>query len=110
MCAPFELQQHHSPPPRLPFSLSPSRQHQQSTAARSPLVCPPRCAVDGFGGGAGAGLGEVNWGSHTLVPFEKNFYMEHPDVTAMTKEEVFCHYTVVAPRCHTASRRKGRAH
>ena len=53
------------------------------------MVCPLRRADDGFGGGAGAGLGEINWGQHQLVPFEKNFYMEHPDVTAMTKEEVF---------------------
>ena len=45
-------------------------------------------AVGGDGGGAGAGLGEVNWGQHQLVPFEKNFYMEHPDVTSMSKEEV----------------------
>jgi hypothetical protein len=55
----------------------------------------------GDGGGAGAGLGAVNWSEHTLVPFEKNFYMEHPDVTAMSKEEVFpALHAVVAPRRH----------
>lgn len=48
-------------------------------------------ADDGFGGGAGAGLGEIDWGQHQLVPFEKNFYMEHPDVTAMTPQEVRIH-------------------
>jgi len=71
------------PPPLCPFP--------------PPFALPPAltcrdCADDGFGAGAGAGLGEVNWSQHQLVPFEKNFYMEHPDVTAMTREEVltFC--------------------
>jgi hypothetical protein len=37
-------------------------------------------------------LRQVDWGSHQLVPsaFEKNFYMEHPDVHAMPAEEVCC--------------------
>ena len=82
-----------------PFSLPPA---PPPAAAAVPLPPPLRspscsdlpadCADDGFGAGAGAGLGEVNWSQHQLVPFEKNFYMEHPDVTAMTREEVltFC--------------------
>jgi ATP-dependent RNA helicase DDX5/DBP2 len=46
----------------------------------------------GFGGGYGGGFGgdrmgglgsqlkEVNWKSQTLTKFEKNFYIEHPNV------------------------------
>ena len=56
-----------------------------------PLLIHQRVADDGFGGGAGAGLGKVDWGRHELVAFEKNFYMEHPAVSAMTKEEVLLH-------------------
>mmetsp|Transcript_23788 Transcript_23788/g.68411 ORF Transcript_23788/g.68411 Transcript_23788/m.68411 type:complete len:386 (-) Transcript_23788:161-1318(-) len=48
----------------------------------------------GFGGGSygakesfGGNLQAVNWGSIEVVPFEKNFYMEHPAVQAMTDEE-----------------------
>lgn len=85
-----------------PSILSPPRPARPPAAAAVPLPPPLRspscsdlpadCADDGFGAGAGAGLGEVNWSQHQLVPFEKNFYMEHPDVTAMTREEVltFC--------------------
>ena len=78
-----------------PFSLSlPPAAAAPNPPHRSPSCSdlPAYCADDGFGGGAGAGLGEINWSQHQLVPFEKNFYMEHPDVTAMTRDEVltFC--------------------
>lgn len=51
----------------------------------------------GFGGGGGGGdrmgglgnkLRAPDWSRTTLVPFQKNFYQEHPDVAAMTPEEV----------------------
>ena len=40
------------------------------------------------GGGLGASLRSVDWHQHELVPFEKNFYMEHPTVTARSWDEV----------------------
>ncbi|CAE7939546.1 dbp2, partial [Symbiodinium sp. KB8] len=43
----------------------------------------------GFGGsGLGSGLGAVDWSAHQLPPFEKDFYMEHPEVTKTPEEEV----------------------
>lgn len=38
--------------------------------------------------GLGAQLSDINWSSEELVPFTKNFYQEHPNVSAMTQEEV----------------------
>ncbi len=36
-------------------------------------------------GGLGAGMKDIrDWDMSTLVPFEKNFYHEHPALTAMT--------------------------
>lgn len=43
---------------------------------------------DRFGDEHGAGLRDLNWGREDLVTFEKNFYKEHPDVTAMTRDEL----------------------
>ena len=47
----------------------------------------------GYGGGGGGALGSglnqnIAWDLTKLAQFEKNFYMEHPDVTACTEEEV----------------------
>lgn len=61
----------------------------------------------GYGGGAGAGaygygggyggerrseelgakLQRIEWSRMELVPFEKNFYVEHPDIAAMPNDE-----------------------
>lgn len=35
----------------------------------------------GSGGGLGAGLSIIDFAKTELVPFEKDFYIEHPDVT-----------------------------
>jgi ATP-dependent RNA helicase DDX5/DBP2 len=35
----------------------------------------------GSGGGLGAGLSNIDFSKTELVPFEKDFYIEHPDVT-----------------------------
>jgi hypothetical protein len=44
----------------------------------------------GKGGGGrdnyGSGLRTIDWGRETLSTFEKNFYMEHPAVTARSEE------------------------
>lgn len=37
----------------------------------------------------GANLQTWDWGAETLVPFQKNFYVEHADVTNMTEREVY---------------------
>lgn len=47
----------------------------------------------GFGGGdrmseLGRGLRTINWKETQLVPFEKDFYQEHPRVAARTEQEV----------------------
>lgn len=39
------------------------------------------------GGGLGAGLREITWDLSALPVFEKNFYMEHPDVTRRSETE-----------------------
>jgi ATP-dependent RNA helicase DDX5/DBP2 len=36
----------------------------------------------------GAGLRAVEWGREELVPFEKNFYKEHPNVSARPEAEI----------------------
>lgn len=41
----------------------------------------------GGSGGLGAGLREITWDLSALPVFEKNFYMEHPDVTRRTDTE-----------------------
>lgn len=51
----------------------------------------------GYGGGAGgggyqssnlgAGLSQIDFANTELVPFEKNFYIEHPDVTRRSDRE-----------------------
>jgi hypothetical protein len=43
----------------------------------------------GFGGGSnlGATLGNIDFAKQELVPFEKNFYLEHPDVSARSDQE-----------------------
>mmetsp|Transcript_29837 Transcript_29837/g.65578 ORF Transcript_29837/g.65578 Transcript_29837/m.65578 type:complete len:606 (+) Transcript_29837:43-1860(+) len=38
-------------------------------------------------GFAGAALGRISWDNEELVPFTKNFYVEHPAVAAMTDAE-----------------------
>lgn len=39
------------------------------------------------GGGLGAGLREITWDLSSLPVFEKNFYMEHPEVTRRSDAE-----------------------
>eukprot|EP00930_Biecheleria_cincta_P037504 TRINITY_DN2574_c0_g1_i1.p1 TRINITY_DN2574_c0_g1~~TRINITY_DN2574_c0_g1_i1.p1 ORF type:complete len:497 (-),score=105.22 TRINITY_DN2574_c0_g1_i1:283-1773(-) len=47
----------------------------------------------GYGGGGydskdlGAKLRSIDWKSESLIKFEKDFYQEHPDVTAMSESE-----------------------
>lgn len=43
----------------------------------------------GYGGGSnlGASLSKVDFTQHQLVAFEKNFYIEHPNVTKRSPEE-----------------------
>jgi ATP-dependent RNA helicase DDX5/DBP2 len=46
----------------------------------------------GFGGGSGgaglgAGLHEIDWKRENLIKFEKNFYIEHPDLKALSEED-----------------------
>ena len=48
----------------------------------------------GYGGGDrfddfGANLKALDWQSEQLVPFQKDFYQEHADVTAMTEGQVW---------------------
>lgn len=38
-------------------------------------------------GGLGAGLRSIHWDLKKLPPFEKNFYIEHPDVTKREETE-----------------------
>lgn len=38
-------------------------------------------------GGLGAGLRSIQWDLNKLPPFEKNFYIEHPDVTKREEAE-----------------------
>ncbi|CAM9769928.1 unnamed protein product [Ascophyllum nodosum] len=38
-------------------------------------------------GGLGAGLRNINWDLDTLPKFEKNFYIEHPDVSRRSEDE-----------------------
>ena len=38
-------------------------------------------------GGLGSGLGNIDFSKQDLVPFEKNFYLEHPDVTKRSDAE-----------------------
>lgn len=42
----------------------------------------------GDSGGLGSRLGRIEWDLSKLPPFEKNFYVEHPNVTARSEEEV----------------------
>lgn len=39
-------------------------------------------------GGLGSKLSTVNWSSHNLIEFEKNFYVEHPSVQSMSELEI----------------------
>lgn len=39
-------------------------------------------------GNLGASLGQLDWGKMSLVPFQKDFYVEHPAVAARTQQEV----------------------
>ncbi len=41
----------------------------------------------GGGGGLGAGLTNIDFGRTELVQFEKDFYIEHPDVTKRSDQE-----------------------
>ena len=41
----------------------------------------------GMGGGLGANLRAIQWDISQLPVFEKNFYIEHPDVTARSEQE-----------------------
>lgn len=36
----------------------------------------------------GGNLEEIDWKNITLVPFEKNFYKEHPEISKMSKSEI----------------------
>jgi ATP-dependent RNA helicase DDX5/DBP2 len=38
-------------------------------------------------GGLGAGLRTIHWDQTKLQPFEKNFYIEHPDVAARSEDD-----------------------
>merc|ERR1719265_1857186 len=35
----------------------------------------------------GSNLRNIDWGRESLIKFEKNFYQEHPAVSAMTEDE-----------------------
>lgn len=50
---------------------------------------PPPMGGGGYGAGSnlGAGLHNIDFGKEQLVPFEKNFYIEHPDVSARSEAE-----------------------
>ena len=67
----------------------------QATTATPPLSLPrpPPLSSLGGGGGGGGGLGAnlraINWDLSKLPVFEKNFYYEHPDVTARCKFALF---------------------
>jgi len=68
----------------------------------------------GFGGGGfgegqlGAGLGAVNWGSHQLPPFEKNFYVvSTATVQQDANSEAFAQTFAGAPRHHQEARGRG---
>ncbi|CEM19617.1 unnamed protein product [Vitrella brassicaformis CCMP3155] len=37
---------------------------------------------------AGVNLRQIQWGNEEIVPFQKNFYVEHPSVTQRSNEEV----------------------
>lgn len=37
---------------------------------------------------AGSSLGSINWSDEQLVPFEKDFYVEHNEIKMMSKEDV----------------------
>jgi hypothetical protein len=39
-------------------------------------------------GGLGGGLRNVDWASQSLTKFEKNFYREHPKVSARSDAEI----------------------
>jgi ATP-dependent RNA helicase DDX5/DBP2 len=41
----------------------------------------------GGGGMLGQGLSNIDFSKQELVPFEKNFYLEHPDVTKRSEQE-----------------------
>ncbi len=41
-----------------------------------------------FGGDFGSNLHSINWDKESLMNFEKNFYVEHPDVTARSEREI----------------------
>ena len=41
-----------------------------------------------WSGGIGAGLREIRWDMSALPVFEKNFYHEHPAITARSEDEV----------------------
>lgn len=40
-----------------------------------------------MGGDFGQNLNKIDFSQETLVPFEKNFYIEHPDVTKRSEQE-----------------------
>lgn len=41
----------------------------------------------GVGSNLGAGLGQIDFSKYDLVTFEKDFYIEHPDVVARSEDE-----------------------
>jgi ATP-dependent RNA helicase DDX5/DBP2 len=69
------------------------------------LICLYRSYGGGYGGGGGGGYGgggsgpygggsnlganlqNIDFSKEDLVPFEKNFYLEHPDVTKRSEKE-----------------------
>ena len=46
-----------------------------------------RGAYGGQGGGLGAGLRHIKWDLSQLPVFEKNFYIEHPEVSKRSAAE-----------------------
>jgi len=38
-------------------------------------------------GALGGNLGKIDWSQQQLIQFEKNFYVEHPDVQSMSESE-----------------------
>lgn len=49
----------------------------------------PGAGGGGYGGGSnlGAGLNQIDFSKQELAHFEKNFYIEHPDVSARSEED-----------------------
>lgn len=68
----------------------------------------------GYGGGGGGGFGggkskipndlkQIDWSTYNLIPFQKNFYNEHPSVSNRTPQEIMSfrtlHEITTPPNC-----------